>query len=114
MISDCLLDKMGDNERKENPVQEEGDRNSLAPNAVTADEVGTEVRDALLALTAEVKVITEQMGSLETSQQRVWHCMQENAGGQDQLMGYAGVGAKAGKLSATTEEVPGCPRWPTG
>ena len=82
---------MGDNEKKENPVQEEeGDRESLAPNAATADEVEpveTEVRDALLALTAEVKVISERMGSLQTSQQRVWQCMQENADGQDQLMG---------------------------
>ena len=77
---------MGDNERKENTVQEEGDRESLAPNAATADEVGTEVRDALLALTAEVKVISERIESLKTSQQRVWHCMQENADGQDQLM----------------------------
>ena len=90
MISDCLLDKMGDNEKKENPVQEEGDRERLAPNAATADEVEpveTEVRDAWLTLTAEVKVISERMGSLQTSQQRVWHCMQENADGQDQLMG---------------------------
>ena len=82
---------MGDNEKKENPVQEEeGDRESLAPNAATADEVEpveTEVRDALLALTAEVKMISERMGSLQTSQQRVWQCMQENADGQDQLMG---------------------------
>ena len=79
---------MGDNKKKENPVQEEGDRDTSAPNAATVDEVGTEVRDALLALTAEVRLISERMGSLETSQQRVWHCMQENADGQDQLMGH--------------------------
>ena len=57
---------ISDNEKKETPAREEGGRDNFVLNAVTVEGVDTEVRDAFLALTAEMKGLSERMGLLNT------------------------------------------------